>query len=1133
VKPEIFDQLDKYIKKFYINLLIKRTLLFLATAGVLYLLVNFVEDKFYLGRIFRLIIVILFGIFTKLMGYWAFMGPALKIFWTKKRMSYKDAETLLKSSIPELKDHLRNLLELYEKAQNRGESENLILQAAIEQKISSLKFYNFVSTIDFRKNLKFARWALLPAGIILALLIFRPHSLSHPTHRLVRPHIHFEKPSPFAFEILNPELLILQNGDFELKIKSVGDQIPDEVWLQMGENTFKMNKLNRLEFNYWFRNVNQSFKFAFKVADFRTIDYTLNVLPRPTIFDFRAFLTYPRHTGLTDETIENNGDFRVPEGTQIRFQIRMRDVDDLEFFIKNHLFTPILNDGSTAIFAVRAIESFDYMIIPKNRHVLESDTLRYTVTTVRDQFPTISVHEFRDSATPTMVYFRGLISDDFGFSNLKMVIVVTSETQDTIEQNLFFNPQQAQQDFMHFVDFEKLLTTLGDKAEYYFEVWDNDGVNGPKSARSTTFVFSTKTEKELALEINRQGDEIAKNIQENIRMLQKNQRDLNELTKKMLEKPNITWEERKLFEQIMQDQNRLKRESENLQNQLESMFQNEQKLSPDEERLLQKQRELNELFSQLFSEEMKKTLEEIQKLMQQQMSREDLEKAMDQIKMNNAELEKMLDQNLEIFKQMEVDRKFDMALDQLQNLREQQQQLREDIAENNISQEDALQKQNEINEEFSDIQKALDDAEKANQELQRPNDVQRNTDLEKKISENLQKASESLSKQQNRNAQSSQPQLEEQARRSQSQAEQGMEDMQNELEQQLSDSDDEDDAEDMAMIRRLLNNILKTSFNQEEVMEVLRSIRINDPKYQDAIRRQSELNRDISTISDSLYALGTRQPIVAVLINNEIKSMNNFSQQALKDLLGMNDVMFLRTGRQNASAISRQQYTMTSLNTMALLLAEALKNMENQMQGSGSCRKTKKNQKGSSCSQGKGNKKTQSAREMQEQLNQQLQRMREQMKTGQPQQRQAGQPSMSEQFARSAAQQEAIRRLMQQAADELKKSDGRAAGELQNLINEMEKAEQDLVNKIFDEQSMRRQEQILTRLLEAERAELNREQEEGRRGTEAQQREQQIPTELLEYHKKRSQESELLQKFHPTLRPYYQQKTQEYFRQTP
>jgi hypothetical protein len=358
--------------------------------------------------------------------------------------------------------------------------------------------------------------------------------------------------------------------------------------------------------------------------------------------------------------------------------------------------------------------------------------------------------------------------------------------------------------------------------------------------------------------------------------------------------------------------------------------------------------------------------------------------------------------------------------------------------------------------------------------------------------------------------------------------------MQDELEQQLSDNEDANDAEDAAMIRRLLNSIVRTSFNQEEVMEVLRSIRINDPRYQEVIRRQAELRRDISMISDSLYAIGTRQPQVAILINNEIKTMNNFSELAMRDLLALNDVMHLRTGRQNNQAASRQQYTMTSLNTMALLLAESLRNMEERrqnMQGGGSCRRTRQSQQCPAGGPGQRRQNTQSAREMQEQLNRQLQRMREQMRESGGSQRQQGQPSMSEQLARSAAQQEAIRRLMQQAIEEMKRQDGRAAGELQQLLEEMEQTEQDLVNRVLDERTLHRQEQILTRLLEAERAELTREQEERRRGTEAQQQRFEMPAELLEYHRKRSQESELLQRFHPILRPFYQQRTQEYFRQ--
>ncbi len=1127
MKSEIFEQLDLYIQKYYKDILLKRACIFFAVVGILFLLLTWTESKLFLGTTSRSILFVSFVITLLSITYWAFAVPFSKIFGLSKTMSYKDAETLIKSTLPELKDHLRNLLELHEKNQSGGENEILILQAAIEQKISGLKFYNFVSTIDFRKNIKYLRVAILPVAVILALLIFRPQSLSLPTQRLIHFQTHFEKPSPFTLIVLNPDLEVLQNTDFELRIKSVGDEIPDEVELQVGENILKMTKVNKLEFKYLFKNVNQSFAFSFKIGDFQTVNYELKVLPQPVIFDFRAFLSYPKYTGLNNETIENNGVFKVPEGTHIRFQIRMKDVDTLDFYVNETLLKPVSNDRNTAIYTVRAMKSFDYVIVPKNRYAKESDTMRYAVTVVPDQFPVITVMEYRDSTMPMMVYFKGAIADDYGFSSFKMVIAKSSETQDTLTQELFFTPQQSQQDFMHYVNFEELLTNFGDKAEYYFEVWDNDEVNGAKSARSVTFVYSTKTQEELAEELSQQGENIENSLRENMRLLKKNQRDLDQLTKKLLEKPTISWEEKKLFEEIMKDQNRLKQESEKLKNELENMFQNEQKLTPDEERLLQKQKELNELFDQLFSEEMKKTLEEIRKMMEEQMPKDRLEKAMEQIKMNNQEMEKALDQNLEIFKQMEFEREYNAVLDKLQELREEQKELREDIASGEIPQEEKEQRQNEINEQFKDIQKALDEVQKKNEELQDPTTIERDADLEKNISEQLEKASESLSQQQDKQANSNQ-----------SEAEKGMQKMQEELEKQWDESFQEDNAEDAAMILRLLKNIVKTSVNQEEVMNTLKSIRVADPKYQEVIRRQSELKNDISMISDSLYALGKRQPQVAILINKELKSMNNYSELSLKDLLGMNDVMYHRGTHKNNQAASRQQYTMSSLNTMGLLLAESLSAMREQMQqqGGGSCRRPNNNQSSSSqSSSSKGKKpKAQSAREMQEKLNQQLQRMREQQgkeKKGQlGEQRQAGQPSMSEQFARSAAQQEAIRRLMQQAADELKKSDGRSAGQLQSLIDEMEKAERDLVNKFLDDNTLRRQEQILTRLLEAEQAELKREQEERRKSTEAKQKDIKIPAEILEEQKKQSQESELLQKYHPILRPYYQQKTQEYFR---
>lgn len=82
---------------------------------------------------------------------------------------------------------------------------------------------------------------------------------------------------------------------------------------------------------------------------------------------------------------------------------------------------------------------------------------------------------------------------------------------------------------------------------------------------------------------------------------------------------------------------------------------------------------------------------------------------------------------------------------------------------------------------------------------------------------------------------------------------------------------------------------------------------------------------------------------------------------------------------------------------------------------------------------------------------------------------------MSEGLAKLAAQQEALRRELQKAADKMNKDGKQGNGGLSKLAEEMEKTENDLVNKMITQETLRRQQEILTRLLEAEKAERERE----------------------------------------------------------
>jgi phage-related minor tail protein len=136
---------------------------------------------------------------------------------------------------------------------------------------------------------------------------------------------------------------------------------------------------------------------------------------------------------------------------------------------------------------------------------------------------------------------------------------------------------------------------------------------------------------------------------------------------------------------------------------------------------------------------------------------------------------------------------------------------------------------------------------------------------------------------------------------------------------------------------------------------------------------------------------------------------------------------------------------------------------------------------------------------------------------------------MNEELARMAAQQEMIRKMMQQYSEELKQEGGHAVGELDNLMRQMEQTETDIVNKIINQQTINRQNNILTRMLQHEKAQKKQEQEERRESTEGKDLFENSNNQFLEYNKLKNRELELFKQIPPAFSPYYKEKVNEFF----
>ena len=137
--------------------------------------------------------------------------------------------------------------------------------------------------------------------------------------------------------------------------------------------------------------------------------------------------------------------------------------------------------------------------------------------------------------------------------------------------------------------------------------------------------------------------------------------------------------------------------------------------------------------------------------------------------------------------------------------------------------------------------------------------------------------------------------------------------------------------------------------------------------------------------------------------------------------------------------------------------------------------------------------------------------------------------TMSEELARMAAQQEMIREGMQQILDEMKKNGQLGDDGIKQIMNDMEKLEEDIVNKRITNQTIKRNQEIMSRMLKAENAQQEREKEEKRKSDEYKGTDKTHNIDEIRYEESIKKQHDFLRTNPIEYQPFYKQKINEYF----
>lgn len=1128
----IDNRMASFKRRYYLNLFIKGSILTLSLVLFYFLIASLLEYNLWLSGWARFTILFSFFGLVAFCVY-RFLKEPLSWWIYHKGLGQEESAKMIGAYFPNVKDRLLNVIQL-----SAVKHEGALLEAGILQKSKLFDDISFDSAIDLGENKKYLKYFLIPLGIMVILFFINQGIFTQSTQRIVQFNREFSPQAPFSFKIQNADLNAFLNEDFTLSLKMEGEALPTAVYIVSGAQRFKMEALSTSEYTYTFEKLQNEIPFQLEASGFYSDKHLINLINRPELTQLKVILDYPRYLGKQREVLMNTGNLEVPEGTRISWEIGTANTEKAFIgFSSSNAENPMEQSDNQMFTHIQNFNNPDgYWISLQNEHSKNKDQITYTINVVKDQHPEITVDNLRDSVLYKSILLGGSIGDDYGLTaltlNYQKVEKEVAGKMHTV--SIPVNKNQLQQTFFYQWKLDSLNLKPGEKVNYYMEVWDNDGVNGRKSTRSSSYVLALPTEEELKADISKSQQTTQSKIDQSLKKAKDLRESIDEAQQKLRGKQVMEWQDKKMLEDLIKQKQNLDQMVEELKKQNELLNDKKESFSEQDEKIKEKAEQLQKLMDDLLDEETKKMFEELEKLMRENSDLSQIQKTLDKMDRKEINLEKELERTLELFKQLQYDYKLDQAIQEIKDQAQKQEDLlektqeaadekegdskkdskstkgdqsdktekgdqnKDNRGEDNESQdqngdqsqkqdnEDLAKEQEDISNEFKEFENTVEELKKIGEEIKKSGDTPSEEKMNE-VKESQKQSKESL--------QQGQPQK---SMDSQKKSLEKMKEMENQLSGMQNSMQMEIDMANIESLRQILHGLIKLSYDQESLMKDFNQIQQTDPKYVQLSQLQLKVKDDSKVLEDSLLSLAKKDPFMGSIVTREVGELNDHLDKSVDHI----------KERRKGNASAEMQLSMTSINNLALMLNDhfdmLMDMMANAMPSMG---------------KGKKSKNQPSLGDMQKQLNDKIEELKNSGKSGR---------QLSEELAKMAAEQERIRRALQEMQEKLEKTGGKSSGK--EIPGKMEQTEMDLVNKRLTEQTIRRQKDILTRLLESEKSMREQNLDEERKGETAKDYQKEIPRAFEEYLRLKEKEVELLKTMPPKLYPYYKKEVNEYFK---
>ena len=1113
----IIDKIIQFQRKHLTFRVIAGVTHFLLFLLVIWISTFLADSVFYFKTEVRWFILIINALLTLFLFFQFIVSPFVAFIILSDKKDLTPITKNIAKYFPSISDRITNIYQLIS-SQPPGSSSS-IKEYAIERFAQKISKINFSEKLHI-KNYIVSFHYLLPVFLGSIILVFMlSGKLSLSAKRILNPTSDYAVIPWYEFKVDPGDTRIISGDPLIVTLKYQGPKEEECLfWFRYkGEKNYQARVLRKQQSIYTLQidNIKKPLEYfvqaltAFPTEWHDKIiskKYTVETLIPPLVNDLQVEITPPEYTALPKQFLEMNvGDIIAYPGSKVKISAlanKNLKKADIIFSQGQRTSCKVQENKFSYSFFVKSDQTYHFLIYDME-DLTNQAPIEYSITVLADQFPFVEITEPGEDIEIAADGAVNLVvegNDDFGFINLNLHYQIEGKIKETRDSSWQVVPikikspheKHFQQPYLW--NFANLPVSFEDMVYYYVSLTDNDRVNGPKRSQSTTYVIRFPSLEQLFEEFNLAQNENLESTDELAKESEELKKDLEEISREMKREKEIDWERKRSLEATLEKQKKLQEKLERIEEELDQAIkkmENNNLFSPE---ILEKYHQLQNLFQEIATPELLQAMNDLQDALAK-LDQKSGQQAVEKFKLNQEQFKKNLERTLALFEKVKLEQELDRIVKLAEQLKEEQSDISEKlINEKTLStneQKSLIQKEKNQQDLLERIENSMAELAK-NQALDEYPNSQNHLQDAKETGSQIRNQIQNLMNQLGTGDQK-------QAGKSSKQSQQQMEQLYSQLQNAQNEMLSADKEKILTKMQKITKNLLKLSENEENLIDDTKSLSNYSDQYPDVAGSQQQIIEGMSHVVKDIIDLSHETFFISPQISKSLGSANGNMRKSLSEL----------ENRRKATAEKFQKQAMAALNESVLNMNQAMEEMSGSGSASGFEEYLKQMEK---MSGGQG------------QLNQESLNFFKQNQ---------GSLSMEQQgqLRRMAAQQRALQESMENLANEMQnRSD--VLGDLNNMAKEMGEVVEDMQKLNIDRKTINRQQQILSRMLDAQKSVREKEYSKKRLAEVGKEYRRKSPNDPTSAEDKRLKQLsvDLIRALQEGFNPDYEKLIEEYFR---